>query len=304
MSDLSNPTSRVLDIIKLLATHPTEDFSLADIAHHTGMSKASAYRILLTLADADYLARNAKRKTYSIGMGLVAVGQAALERYRGLDVARAEMTRLTAELSLQCSATALIGGDLLVLARVGMPQSHEGLNRVGERRPMIPPMGMCHVAWGGESVVQPYLTFAQQYLQPDVYAWLLDALALIRGRGYALAANDSTWRKLRQATVIPAGRSRDVAHWSMIHELVGKLTRDEIQLADPGAADIRPFAQIVAPVFSPDAAVAFQLVLSGLPSTLTPRKLERYVEKLLATAASVTNQMNGCVPALRAEQVG
>jgi DNA-binding IclR family transcriptional regulator len=57
-------------------------------------------------------------------------------------------------------------------------------------------------------------------------------------------------------------------------------------------------------VFSPDAAVAFQLVLSGLPSTLTPRKLERYVEKLLATAASVTNQMNGCVPALRAEQVG
>src|SRR3546814_7734639 len=73
-------------------------------------------------------------------MGLLAVGQASLEKYRGLDVARAEMARLTAEFSLQCSATALIGGDLVILARAGMPQSHEGLSRVRERRLMIPPM--------------------------------------------------------------------------------------------------------------------------------------------------------------------
>ena len=53
MTDLSNPTGRVLDIITLLASDPTEDFSLADIAQRTGMSKASALRILLTLADAD-----------------------------------------------------------------------------------------------------------------------------------------------------------------------------------------------------------------------------------------------------------
>src|SRR3546814_6865012 len=65
----------------------------------TAMSKASAHRVLLTLADADFLARHAKRKTYSLGMGLLAVGQASLEKYRGLDVARAEMARLTAELS-------------------------------------------------------------------------------------------------------------------------------------------------------------------------------------------------------------
>src|SRR3546814_6351761 len=111
------------------------------------MRKWSAPRVLLALADAAFLARHAKRKTYSLGMGLLAVGQASLEKYRGLDVARAEMARLTAELSLQCSATALIGGDLVILARAGMPQSHEGLARVGERRLMIPPMeiGRAHV---------------------------------------------------------------------------------------------------------------------------------------------------------------
>src|SRR3546814_17881143 len=77
------------------------------------------------------------------------------------------ISRLTAELSLQCSATALIGGDLVILARAGMPQSHEGLARVGERRLMIPPMGMCHAAWAGASIVEPYLAFAKQHLKAD-----------------------------------------------------------------------------------------------------------------------------------------
>ena len=91
MSDLSNPTSRVLDVITLLAAQPTEEFSLAEIARQLSMSKASAHRLLLTMAETDFLARNDKHKTYSLGMGLLAVGQAALQKYRGLDVARAEM---------------------------------------------------------------------------------------------------------------------------------------------------------------------------------------------------------------------
>src|SRR3546814_17944943 len=111
MSDLSHPTSRVLDVITFLAGHPTEEFSLADIAQQTAMSKASAHRVLLTLAAADLLARHAKRKPYSLAMGLLAVGQASLEKYRGLDVRRTEMARLQAALALQCSEPALPGAD-------------------------------------------------------------------------------------------------------------------------------------------------------------------------------------------------
>jgi DNA-binding IclR family transcriptional regulator len=293
MSDLSNPTTRVLDIITLLSSHPTEDFSLADIAQRTAMSKASAHRVLLTMADADFLTRHEKRKTYSLGMGLLAVGQAALERHRGLDVARAEMARLTAELNIQCSATALIGGELVILARDGLPQSHEGLNRVGERRPMIPPMGLCHIAWGSDNVVEPYLAFAKEHMKASVFAWLVESLALIRQRGYALGT--WSWRKLGHAAVQSAGRSREGAHWATICELVGELTRNEIQLGKLKDADFRHIGQISAPVFSPDTSVAFQLVLSGMPGTLTQKKLDRYIEKLLASTAAITHQMNGSV---------
>jgi DNA-binding IclR family transcriptional regulator len=303
MSDLSNPTSRVLDVITLLAAHPTEEFSLAEIARQLEMSKASAHRLLVTMADADFLARNDKYKTYSLGMGLLAVGQAALQKYPGLDLARSEMAKLSAELNVQCSATGVIGGDLLVLAREGTPQSHEGLNRVGERRLMIPPMGTCHIAWGEESIVAPYLALAAQYMSKDSYAWLHESLGLIRRRGYAVSSFGSATRKLRQATVVPVGRKREGPHWTMIGELMGELTRDEIQLASASDVDGAGIGRIVAPVFSSNGTVIFQLVLSGLPGSLTSRKLERYIERLSATAAAVTSQINGRVPTLRSGEV-
>ena len=302
MSDLSNPTSRVLDVITLLASQPTEEFSLAEIARQLSMSKASAHRLLITMADADFLARNDKHKTYSLGMGLLAVGQAALQKYRGLDVARAEMAKLSLELNLQCSATGVIGGDLLVLAREGSPQSHEGLNRVGERRPLIPPMGTCHIAWGEESVVGPYLGLAAEYMNRESNAWLHEALGLVRRRGYSVSTFGAASRKLLQATVISAGRNRDGPQWNMIRNTLGELSRNEIQLASLSDADGAAIGRIAAPVFSSNGAIIFQLVLSGLPGTQTPRKLERFVERLLATAAAVTTQINGREPVARSRE--
>jgi len=299
MSDLSNPTSRVLDVISLLAAHPTEEFSLAEIARQLDMSKASAHRLLLTMADADFLARNDKHKTYSLGMGLLAVGQAALQKYRGLDVARAEMARLSLELNLQCSATGVIGGDLLILAREGSPQSHEGLNQVGERRPLIPPLGTCHIAWGEDSLAGPYLALAAQYMSKDSYAWLQESLGLIRHRGYSMSAFGAASRKLGQARAAPVARKREGPHWTMVREMMGELTRNEIQLASASDVDGAGIGRIAAPVFSSSGTVLFQLVLSGMPGNQTPRKLERYIERLLAAAAAVTSQINGRLPVAR-----
>jgi DNA-binding IclR family transcriptional regulator len=298
MPDLSNPTSRVLDVITLLAAHPTEEFSLAEIARQLDMSKASAHRLLLTMAEADFLARNARNKTYSLGMGLLAVGQAALQKYPGLAVAKAEMAKLSLELNVQCSATGVVGGDLLILAREGSPQSHDGLNRVGERRPMIPPMGICHIAWSEQSVVEPYLALAAQHMNKDRYAWLQESLGSIRRSGYAISSFGPATRKLRQATIAARGK-RDGSQWTTICELMGELTRNEIQLARVSDVDGTGIGRIVAPVFSSSGTVIFQIVLSGLPGNLTPRKLERYIERLLATAAAVTSQINGHVPAVR-----
>jgi DNA-binding IclR family transcriptional regulator len=296
MTEQSNPTTRVLEIISFLAVHPGEEFSLAEVARQLGLSRGSAHRLLTTMADADFLARNETKKTYSLGMALIAVGQAALEKYRGLELARREMARLTLELRVQCTATALINGDLLILARQGLPRSHAGLKRVGERRPIVPPMGICYIAWGAGAAVEKYLSMAAAHMSDSAYARLVESLALIRSRGYAACADGPHWRALSQATVGAIGRPRDTAYWTAIFNLIHQLTRKEVQLASFDEIDSDGVAQVAMPIFSADGRVSLQLVLSGFPRNMTAKKMERYVEKLASTAISITSELNGRMP--------
>ncbi len=293
---MSNPTSRVIDVLNFLAAHPTETFSLAEIARHVGLSNGSAHRILTTLAGAQFLSRNDKRRTYSLGVAMVAIGQATVEKHRGIEVARREIGRLAVELDLQCSANAVVDGELLVLVKEGNPRSHRGLTRVGERRPLLPPLGLCHIAWGGDAVIEAYLDKAAPHLSEAVRAHLLAAFPLIRRRGYATAANGAIILHAREATMIAANQIRDQAYWSSVFTSIEHLTPNEVQLFDIKDAGDVGVGYIAAPVFSPAGTVAFQLVITGLPADLRTREIERYAERLCATAALITNETHGRPP--------
>jgi DNA-binding IclR family transcriptional regulator len=296
MPDVSNPTRRVLDVLNFLAAHPTETFTLAEIARHLGQSTASAYRVLTTMSDAQFLSRNEQHKTYSLGMAPIAIGQAAIERHRGIEIARRELTQLSVELRVQCAATALVGDDHLILVKEGTPQSHEGLSRVGERRPVIPPLGICHVAWAGEQAIQSYLAKASAHMSKNMRAHLLAAFPLIRRRGYAMTANGPGMRKLRQATFLPIDQIRGEAYWASIFELVGRLSAKELQLADAGEAGADGISYIAAPVFSPAGTVSLQVLISGMPTNLSVKTVRHYAERLCAAAAIITSETHGKRP--------
>lgn len=296
MPDPSNPTSRVIDVLNFLAAHPTENFTLAEIARHVGLSNGSAHRVLTTLAAADFLSRNEKHRTYSLGISMVAIGQAAVEKHRGIEIARREIARLAVELNVQCSANTVVEDEILVLVREGASRTHHGLTRVGERRPLVPPMGICHVAWSGEEMIQSYAGKAAAHLSDAIRAHLLSVFPLVRRRGYAVAANGPTTNHSRGATFLPIGQVRDVAYWASVFELVGQLSADEIQLADIKDAGPAGIAYLSAPVFSPAGKVSFQLVISGLPSNLDTQTAERYAERLCAAAALITSETHGKRP--------
>jgi DNA-binding IclR family transcriptional regulator len=229
-------------------------------------------------------------------MALIAVGQAALEKYRGLELARREMARLTIELNIQCSATALTGGDLLILARQGLPQSQSGLKRVGERRPIVPPMGICYIAWANGEAVENYLSMAAAHMSGSAYSWLRESLQIIRRRGYAACADGPHWRALSQATVRAIGRPRDTAYWTAIFNVIHRLTPKEIQLASFEEIDADGVAQVAVPIFSAEGRVVLQLVLSGFPRNMTAKKMDRYVEKLSSAAIAITSELHGRMP--------
>jgi DNA-binding IclR family transcriptional regulator len=299
--EASNPTSRVIDVLNFLAAHPTESFTLAEIARHVHLSNGSAHRILTTLAGAQYLSRNEKHRTYALGAAVVAVGQAAIEKHRGIDVARREIARLAVELNVQCTANTVVDDEILVLAKEGVAQSHLGLTRVGERRPLVPPVGMCLIAWSGEAAIGSYVAKAGTHLSAAMRAHLLAAFPAIRRRGYAIAALGRGSHKARQAMTLPNDQVRDAAYWSRVFELATQLTPDELQLLDAadgqaGNGDGRGIGYISAPVFSPVGTVSLQLVLSGLPSDLTAKDIGIYAERLCAAAAVVTNETHGRRP--------
>jgi len=296
VADTSNPTTRVLDILNFLGAHPTETFTLAEIARNVGLSNGSAHRILTTMADARFLSRNERHKTYSLGIAMIALGNAAVEKHRGIEIARREMANLTSELNALCTITAIADGELLMLAREGTPQSHKGLNQIGERQPMVPPVGLCHMAWSGEKAIAAYIDKASAYMSEAMREHLLSAFPLIRQRGFSISAYGSTMRKLRQIMILPIGQIRDDAYWASVLEVTGQLSANELQLFNINEAIFEGISYISAPIFSPEGQVVFELVLNGMPTNLSAQEIEHYIEKLHTTAAIITSETHGRPP--------
>lgn len=296
MAEASNPTSRVIDVLNFLAAHPTETFSLADIARALGLSNGSAHRILTTLAQAGFLARSEKQRTYALGAAMVAIGEAAVQQHRGVEAARRELARLAVELNLQCSASTVTGDEVLVLVKEGVARSHRGLTRVGERRPLLPPLAMCHLAWAGADEIDAYVARSAPHLSAPALDRLAGAFPLIRRRGYAIVANGPATGHSRAATVRPAGQIRDEAYWEAVFDMVGRLEPDEIQLLDAADAGAQGIAAISAPVFAPDGRVALQLVASGMPPGIDLAGITHCIDRLCAIAASITSETYGHAP--------
>jgi DNA-binding IclR family transcriptional regulator len=285
-----------MDVLNFLAAHPAETFSLAEIARHVGLSNGSAHRLLTTMAAGQFLSRDEKRRTYSLGISLVAIGQAAIAKHQGIEIARRELARLALELRVQCSANCVADGDIVVLVKEGTAQSHLGLTRVGERRPLVPPVGLCHVAWGEQAMIETYLGNAEPFMAAPLRDHLRASLPLIRARGYAICANGPGAAASRQALVIANDQVRDAAYWTRVHQMGGQLSADEIQLFDLSHAEGVGVSYIAAPVFSPKATVAFQLVATGFPTDISLREIEASAHRLSATAAIITAEMHGRQP--------
>lgn len=293
---ISNPTVRVLDILNFLAAHPTESFTLAQICRHVGLTKASGHRILVTMTEAKFLARNAQHKTYSLGVAPIAVGVAALEKHRGIHIARKHMALLTASLDARCNLSTIVDGEMLLLATEGMPQSFSAVHHVGERSLAIPPIGIGMIAWQDSDAFEAYLARAASAFGADQVAFLRNAILVIRERGFAMVANGAGMKRLMQAMFRPPGGAPDSAYWAALHKAVGNLSQDEMQVLDRGDQSLPPLAYISSAIFDAAGAPIYELILTGLPSTLSTTNVAIYTERLQAACSVITAEMRGKPP--------
>src|SRR3954453_13349657 len=149
--------TRAVEILTLLAARPNQALTLTEIAVQLDLSLASCHALMRVLEDAGYVSRHPVNRSYDLGTALVALGHAALEHHRAIDLARDEVRRLADELGIEAVASAPIARDLIVLARAGRPGSWDLLPRIGQRLPLPPPIGAVFVAWDTEAAATDWI---------------------------------------------------------------------------------------------------------------------------------------------------
>jgi DNA-binding IclR family transcriptional regulator len=249
---------RAIQILELLADRPQELLGLSEIARSLTMNKASCHATLTLLAERGYLIRRAD-KTYSLGPAILPIAHSFLQDQDALPNARAAMAALSRDLNLDCVASAVVDDEIVVLARTSSPGSFGVDIRVGTRFALVPPVGTVFLAWAGRERVRRWLEAVAGDRSAPRRERLLDALAVVRDRGYSVALGQPS-------------ATGDI---------------DDYLLFELDNSDRLPITHIAAPVFDPEGTVRLAVTVVGFHEALESRDVPRVAQRLLAATRTV-----------------
>jgi DNA-binding IclR family transcriptional regulator len=157
MQRQSPPTERVMRVLDLLAAHPTQRFTLTELTRRLDITKATCLGIVGALVKAGYLMRDPVTKTYALGPTLLALGRAAQDSFASLEFARPYLKELTERFGLSSTVSTVIGNDIVILERTGLPGNLDSAVRVGQRYPYAPPSGVIFAVWQSDAAIEHWL---------------------------------------------------------------------------------------------------------------------------------------------------
>ena len=105
---------------------------------------------------------------------------------RSADLARPHMEALAAELEVECVASAVVGTDMVLLARAGQLESTSLPTAVGQRIPFEPPVGTAFVAWASPSAQRAWLDRLAKDAPAETVEALHRTLSEVRAAGYSV----------------------------------------------------------------------------------------------------------------------
>jgi len=286
--------TRAIEILTLLEARPTQSFTMSEICAQLNLSPSSCHALMKVLSQAGYVARHPVHKSYGLGPALIAVGHAALECHRAIDLARDEVRHLADKLHMEAIASAPINQDLVVLARAGRPRYFELLPRIGQRLPHIAPVGAVFVAWDSSSQTERWS--ADSDCSPDNRTELETLLSQIRRRGYEVALATPTRDDISQMLTNLALSPHSSDARSSLTTLIRKLLNETYFLKEICDDHTYNINYCMAPVFGPNGQVVLGLTLLGFPSEITGAALSSYVAELVNSARLITLSADGHLP--------
>lgn len=299
----SPQTERILLLMDLLRDQPATGRTLADIARHLGVAKATCYPMVVALTDAGWLVRHPKRKTYQLGPALVPIGQAAASAVDVVDMARPLLRELTDATAMSCICFVPSGSDLVVAETVQPIGGRRGILglRVGDKVRVAPPLGSILAAWSAPDQVDLWYRLGAEDLGvavADLRQTYDPTLALIRQRGYSVECLDQSTATVADAVSemrhlgVTMGRQHPA---TALQRITSQPVADIlIGTIDPERA-YRPIS-VNAASFDAEGSVAVVLAVVDSPALLTGHDVVTLGEQVRAAAEQVTRIVGGRSP--------
>ncbi|WP_232303611.1 helix-turn-helix domain-containing protein [Pseudofrankia sp. DC12] len=270
MSSRPSPqTDRVVAVVEMLAG-AAGGLSQSEIARRLDATPATCYPTLAALERAGWLRRHPTRRTYALGPGLIAAGQAAAAGTDALSAGRALMADLHRRLGLSVVALVPAVEYATVAHLVVDPHGPRPVAtlRVGDRIPFHPPLGATFMAWQPDAVVDAWLDRGAQDAADR--AQYREILPVIRARGYSVELAASLDERIRRQVGAAAAANLRAQLPALLCELAAHLPHP----ADFVAGELDPAAtyrvdSLSAAAFDAHGEVALILSLRGFDADLT-----------------------------------
>ncbi len=290
MTRTSPSTDRAIAILLFLAADPVRPCRLADITRSVGVSHASAHAVLTSLEQQGLVRRDDRSRTFSLGPTLITLGVAARRGLPVVDVARPHMQRLSERLALECHAGVQVADQIMVVARTGAHQPFGLGVEVGQRLPLVPPLGTPYVAWSGPQAIEAYLRRAAPECGHDELERYRQAIRAVRERGYAVALDAATRQRFGELAAELA-RTPDSDLRPLEGAAQSLLGGDYLLVELEGAASY-DVTGISAPVFGPDGSVVLVVGVVGFGRGLPASEIPEAADAVLATTASISAELS------------
>ena len=184
-----NSVVKALNILELLAEH--RELGVTEIGERLGYDKSTAFRLLATLRDRNFVVQNAKTQKYSNAIKLLMLGNGVLRNRNYSQSIRIELKKLAETTRETVNLAIAEGTEVIYIDRYETEDILKLASAIGQRRPMYcTSVGKAIMAWYDPGYVDslcthfPFEAFTE-FTCTNKKA-LLRELELIRERGYSI----------------------------------------------------------------------------------------------------------------------
>ncbi|GAA5090295.1 helix-turn-helix domain-containing protein [Nocardia iowensis] len=286
----SAPTVRVVQVLDYLVEQRGKRFGLSELARALDLAKPTCLGILTELTAGGYLVRDADTLTYGLGPALIAAGRVAQDSFAISALARTELEKLTARYRTTCTASAVVGDQIMVLESTG-----PGMVKVGAAYHFAPPVGLMYVLWDTDAAFDAWLAKPPTVPLQQDEARLRQVVAECRERGYLVESLTSAGRRLYSMLAGFAARELPDELRELVGELVTSLGERVYLGTDLRPRKEHPVSLLAAPTYGGDGRQNMVLTMY-VGASITGAEIDRRGTALVAAADAVTAASGGQRP--------